>query len=132
MSEETTVIPAPEGSTETQISPTFGPILVGSSILDGLTDGQTSAPMQYVNISGQALSYVEIILNPLTPVDGGTVQLVAGSSAYEFTITATETVARRILFVDIPSAFLSSFSVKNCSGDSFAAKGNTVIVGPQY
>jgi hypothetical protein len=132
MSEDTTVIPAPQGSMETEIAPTFGPTLVGSDVLDGLMDEQLSAPMEYFNTSGQPLSYVELVLNPIMPVEGGAIQLVSGDSAYQFTIEGAGNVARRILFVDIPSDFLSSFSVKNCSGDSFAAKGNTVIVGPQY
>jgi hypothetical protein len=78
MSEDTTVIPAPQGSMETEIAPTFGPTLVGSDVLDGLMDEQLSAPMEYFNTSGQPLSYVELVLNPIMPVEGGAIQLVSG------------------------------------------------------
>lgn len=132
MTDEIVTIPAPTGSYESKRAPTFGPVVVGTEVLDALANNATSQSMSYENISGEPLASVEIILNPITPTQGGLIQIVSGDVAYEFVFRSEETTARRIVFAKIPSAFLQNFSVRNLSGDSFAAKGNYIMVNPQY
>jgi hypothetical protein len=123
--------PAPEGSNVENILPTFGGVVVATDKLNGLLNDQYSEALQYANDSDQPLATVEVVINPITPIAGGTIEIVSGSSAYEITLT-TETSARRLKFVDIPSSFLSSFFLLNKSGDDLPAKGNYVVVEPQY
>lgn len=131
MSEDVIVEPAPEGSEVQNIPPTFGKVIVASDKLNGLLNDQYTEALQYANDSGQPLATVEVVINPLTPVAGGSVQIVSGATAYEIALT-TETTARKLKFVDIPSPFLASFFLVNKSGDEFPAKGNYVVVEPQY
>lgn len=130
----TTVViaePAPDGSKVENILPTFGRVVVAGDKLNGLLNDQYSEALEYANDSGQPLATVEVVINPLTPTVGGTIQIVSGSTAYEIGLT-TETSARKLKFVDIPSSFLLSFFLVNKSGDDFPAKGNYVVVEPQY
>jgi hypothetical protein len=131
MSEDITVEPAPEGSEVENIPPTFGKVIVASDKLNGISNDQYSETLQYANDSGQPLATVEVVINPITPITGGTIQIVSGGAAYEIALT-TETTARRLKFVDIPSSFLASFYLANKSGDDFPAKGNYIVVEPQY
>ena len=131
MTDEIIVEPAPEGSTEESIQPTFGAVVVGTYQLNGLQNDQYTEALQYANDSGQPLATVEVLINPITPVANGTIQIVSGSTAYEIALT-TETTARKLKFVDIPSSFLASFFLVNKSGDEFPAKGNYIVVEPQY
>lgn len=131
MADEIIVEPAPQGSTEESIQPTFGAVVVATHQLNGLLNDQYSEALTYSNDSGQPLATVEVVINPITPVVGGSIQIVSGSTAYEIALT-TETTARRLKFVDIPSAFLASFFLVNKSGDDFPAKGNYIVVEPQY
>ena len=131
MSEDINITPAPEGSKEEKILPTFGRVVVGADKLNGLQKDQYSEEMQYINDSGQPLATVEVVINPITPIEGGSIQIVSGATAYEIVLT-TETTARKLKLVDIPSSFLASFSLVNKSGDDFPAKGNYVVVEPQY
>lgn len=130
----TTVViaePAPDGSNVENILPTFGRVVVAGDKLNGLLNDQYSEALEYANDSGQPLATVEVVINPITPVANGTIQIVSGSTAYEIGLT-TETSARKLKFVDIPSSFLLSFFLVNKSGDDFPAKGNYVVVEPQY
>jgi hypothetical protein len=131
MIDQITIEPAPEGSNVENILPTFGSVVVATDKLNGLQNDQYSAALEYANDSGQPLATVEVVINPITPVAGGTIEIVSGSLAYEITLT-TETTARKLKFVDIPSSFLSSFFLVNKSGDEFPAKGNYIVVEPQY
>lgn len=131
MSNDIIVEAAPEGSSEEKIQPTFGPVVVGTYQLNGLLNDQHTEALGYINDSGQLLAIVEVGINPITPVANGTIQIVSGSKAYEISLT-TETAARRLKFVDIPSSFLANFFLVNKSGDDFPAKGNYIVVGPQY
>jgi hypothetical protein len=131
MSEDITVEPAPEGSEVENIPPTFGKVIVASDKLNGLLNDQYSEALGYANDSRQPLATVEVVINPITPVVNGTIQIVSGSTAYEIVLT-TETTARRLKFVDIPSPFLLSFFLVNKSGDDFPIKGNYIVVEPQY
>jgi|694.fasta_scaffold01277_49 hypothetical protein len=131
MIDQITIEPAPEGSNVENILPTFGSVVVATDKLNGLQNDQYSAALQYANDSGQPLATVEVVINPITPVAGGTIEIVNGSLAYEITLT-TETTARKLKFVDIPSSFLLSFFLVNKSGDEFPAKGNYIVVEPQY
>jgi hypothetical protein len=123
--------PAPEGSSVENILPTFGRVVVAGDKLNGLLNDQYSEPLEYTNDSGQSLATVEVVINTITPGVNGTIQIVSGSTAYEIGLT-TQTSARKLKFVDIPSSFLSSFFLVNKSGDDFLAKGNYVVVEPQY
>lgn len=126
-----TAMPAPEGSNVENILPTFGRVVVATDKLNGLLNDQYTEALQYANDSGQPLATVEVVINPITPVENGTIQIISGSTAYEIGLT-TETTARRLKFVDIPSSFLLSFFLVNKSGDAFPAKGNYIVVEPQY
>ena len=131
MSEDIIIEPAPEGSKVENIPPTFGKVVVASDKLNSLVNDQYSEALEYTNDSGQPLATVEVVINPITPIDGGTIQIVSGALAYEIALT-TETTARQLKFVDIPSSFLLSFFLVNKSGDEFPAKGNYIVVEPQY
>lgn len=131
MTDPIIIEPAPEGSNVESILPTFGRVVVATDKLNGLLNDQYSEALEYANDSGQPLATVEVVINPLTPTVGGSIQIVSGSTAYEIALT-TDTTARKLKFVDIPSTFLASFSLLNKSGDDFPAKGNYIVVEPQY
>lgn len=124
--------PAPSGSAETTINPTFGPEVLSSTNLDALANGVESSAITYSNISGRTYATVEVLLNPISPTGTPTIQLISGLAGYEVTITTTANIARKVRFVDIPASFLSSFTVKNNSGVALAATGNFVVVMPKY
>lgn len=126
-----TAEPAPGGSSVENILPTFGRVVVAGDKLNGLLNDQYSEALQYANDSGQPFATVEVVINTITPVANGTIQIVSGSTAYEIGLT-TQTSARKLKFVDIPASFLASFFLVNKSGDDFLAKGNYVVVEPQY
>ena len=126
------ISPAPEGSAETTINPTFGPEVLGTTVLDALADSTESAAMGYSNPSGKTYATVDVLLNPISPTGTPKIQLISGSSGYELTITTTASIARRVRFVDIPASFLASFTVKNSAGVALAASGNFVVVTPKY
>lgn len=123
---------APEGSCEVSISPTFGPEIVASIELNGLAHNGETQRVSYNNNSGQPLAKVEVVLNPITPADSASVQLIGDVGGYEMPISSSDHGARKVVFVDIPASFLSSFSIKNNTGAPFASAGNYVVVTPKY
>jgi hypothetical protein len=127
-----TIDVAPVGSSESTINPTFGPEVLGSNILDSLANSTESAAMSYANSAGKTYATVEVLLNPISPTGTPSIQIISGSTGYELTISTTASIARKVRFVDIPSTFLSSFTVKNLSGVALAASGNFVLVTPKY
>lgn len=132
MAVSVTIDVAPTGSSESTINPTYGPLVLGSTILDALADSTESAVMEYSNPSGQTYAAVEVLLNPISPTGTPSIQIISGSTGYELTISTTASIARKVRFVDIPATFLSSFTVKNMSGVALAATGNFVVVIPKY
>lgn len=123
---------APDGSSEISISPTFGPEVLASLELNALPDGAETQRMMYDNKSGQPFAKVEVILNPIVPTGSASVQLIGVTGGYEMPISSSDHGARKVVFVDIPASFLSSFSVKNNTGAPFASAGNYVVVTPKY
>lgn len=123
---------APDGSSEISISPTFGPEVLASLELNALPDGAETQTMAYDNKSGQPFAKVEVILNPITPTGSASVQLIGAAGGYEMPINSSDHGARKVVFVDIPASFLSSFSIKNNTGAAFALAGNYVVVTPKY
>ena len=124
--------PAPTGSGESTINPTFGPEVLGSINLDALANATESTAMEYSNISGQTYATVEVSLNPISPTGTPKIQLISGLAGYEVTITTTANIARKVRFVDIPATFLASFTLKNATGVALAATDNFVVVIPKY
>lgn len=127
-----TIQTAPIGSAENIITPTFGPLVVGSQNLDMLEHNAQSSEMTFANEGNATLVTVIILLNPITPTGNASIQIINNMQGYELSLSPTENVARQLRFVDIPASFVTSFVVKNCSGAPFAASGNQVIVSPQY
>lgn len=125
-------MPAPEGSCEIIIQPTFGPMVVGSSNLDSLPHNDQSSEMTFANEGKASLITISILLNPISPANNATIQIIHDAQAYELPLSLTSNVARQVQFIDIPASFATSFVVKNCSGVSLADSGNQVIVSPQY
>jgi len=123
---------APTGSIETIIAPTFGPMVVGSSNLDNLEHVQESSIMTFANEGNALFVHIIILLNPITPVENGTIQIIHEGQGYELPLSSTSSAARQLEFFNIPASFVTSFVVKNCAGVNLAASGNQVIVSPQY
>lgn len=123
---------APQGSTETIIAPTFGPMVVGSTILDALEHNKKSASMVFANEGNAPFVSITILLNPISPSQNATIQIIHETQGYELSLSSVSNFARQLQFVDIPASFVTSFVVKNCTGVSLAASGNQVIVSPQY
>jgi hypothetical protein len=123
---------APVGSIETIITPTFGPIVVGDSNLNGLENGQQSSEMIFANEGNAEFVTIIILVNPISPIANGTIQIINKTQGYELHLSPTNNVARQLRFVNVPASFTTSFVVKNCSGVPLAAFGNHVIVSPQY
>ena len=131
MGSSVTISTAPIGSSEQTTIPSYGSEVVGSTILDSLSNGTESSAMTYANSYGRTYATVEIILGSISPTGTPSLQIISGSTGYEFTITTTASIARQVRFVDIPMSFLSSFTLKNLSGVALAASGNYVVITPQ-
>ena len=123
---------APVGSIETIITPTFGPMVVGDSNLNGLEDGQQSSEMTFANEGNAEFVTIIVLLNPISPTANGSIQIIHNTQGYELHLSPTNNVARQLQFVNLPASFTTSFVVKNCSGVALAAVGNQVITSPRY
>lgn len=124
------VVDAPIGSSVAVIGSVFGPYVITTSALNSLANNTQSAALTYSNPPGGTLANVQITLGSITPGASAEVQIISGLDGYRLTLD-TSTTARSLVFLDIPVAFLASFTVKNVTGVSFASGGNAVVILPQ-
>lgn len=132
MSDVLIIEDAPIGSSEFQISPTFGPETIATIELDGLENEGTTRNFIYDNKSQQPFCIVEIVINPIAPISPASIHIVNETAGYEMGLDCSWVGARCVRFVDIPSAFLSSFAVRNKTGVPLASSGNYIVITPKY
>jgi len=126
-----TIVEAPSGSTAIEIPPFAGPFLITTTALNSLANDSSSSALSYSNSPGTTNASVFITLNSITPTSGAKIQIISGVDGYEMSISTT-TGGKYLTFINIPTSFLSSFTVKNLSGVTLASSNNYVTIAPEY
>lgn len=122
--------PIPIGSQALNITTGYGMEEVANVSLNGLANGGDVSGLVYSNTPGTMYAKVIIVLQSLSPTGmNPNVQIDNGTNYYELPVDTT-TSAKRLEFIDIPTSFLTSFTIFNNTGVAFAAAGNTCTVYP--
>jgi hypothetical protein len=103
----------------------YNSYLLDGTLLDGLANG--SSVSYSANAGGSNFCRIIIILGEFTPTSGAKVVISDGTDAYELSVSTT-TDNKRLEFNDIPADFVSSFTVENLTGTSFASGNNSILV----
>lgn len=125
-----TVITLPAGSTSNNISTTGSLEYVSASIINGLADAQSTSSITFSNSTSATTANLIIMLKKLTPTGSpSSIAISNGTSQYVNEVSNTNS-DKRIEFVNIPTTFLASFTIKNQLGVSIQADGNSIIIIP--
>lgn len=119
--------PAPAASVATDFLPAT---LLSTTALNSIANGGSSATLSYTNTYSATNADVIIELAPITPTGSPQVKISDGTTEYYLDISTTYS-EKNIIFADIPTSFLSSFTVKNNTGVSFASSNNFITIRPK-
>jgi hypothetical protein len=101
--------------------------LIDETLLDNLSDGSSTSSIIVSNVGSSNYVRIVIVLGAITPTIGGTIVISDGTDSYELSVSTANSV-KRLEFNNIPSAFISSFTITNSTGVSLASWGNSVLV----
>lgn len=128
-----TINPLPANSVATDVvSVVAGSERIANIQLDGLANGASTPTLSYSNPKSVANATLFLRLDTLTPTAGGKILISNGTVGYEMALSTASTY-RELIFNNIPTSFLSSFTITNNSGVALAPNGNfaTVYVDTQ-
>lgn len=104
--------------------------LLNGSLLNNLGNGASSTTFNVSNVGTSKYVKIVIILGEITPTAFmPSVSIFSGVTGYQLEIPLT-TSEKRLQFNNIAASFVSSFTVKNDTGVSFASYGNSLMVIP--
>ena len=104
----------------------FTTFLLDGTQLNNLANG-SSVTYTISNTGDSPLVRLVIILGAIAPTAGAKIVISNGVDAYELSLSTGSSV-KRIEFNALPASFVSSFSVTNNLGVSFAESGNSIVV----
>lgn len=125
-----TIISLPAGSISNNISTCSSITHISASAINGLGDTQSTGSIVFSNPTSATTANLIIILSKLLPTGSpSSIAISNGTSQYVNQVSNTNS-SKRIEFVDIPTSFLSSFTIKNQLGVSIQADENAIVIIP--
>lgn len=123
-----TIISLPAGSTSNNISASSLITYVSASIINGLADTQNTSSITFSNPTSATTANLIIMLKKLLPTGSpSSIAISNGTSQYVNEVSNIDS-DKRIEFVNIPTTFLASFTIKNQLGVSIQSDGNAIII----
>lgn len=122
-----TPAPAPAASVVIDIA---APELLSTTALNSLANSSSTATLSYSNPFSKTYADVIIELDAITPTGSPQIKISDGTTEYYLDLTTTYS-KKSVVFADIATSFLNSFTVTNSTGVTLASNNNFITIKPK-